>query len=123
MILEEAWNGKKPLVSHLRVFGCIAYTNMPNSQKTKFEAKALKCLFFGYCEDTKAYRLMCLDTKKIIRYCDVTFCKYSESQVELEMPSSRRNDGNMVVVVDKTSTSILDGRSPSEGDIEDQPHD
>jgi hypothetical protein len=31
------------------------------------------CVFLGYCEGTKAYRLMCVKTKRIIKCQDVVF--------------------------------------------------
>ena len=33
----------------------------------------VKGLFLGYCEGTKAYQLICLETKKIIKSLDVVF--------------------------------------------------
>jgi hypothetical protein len=33
----------------------------------------MPCVFLGYCEGTKAYRLMCVETKRIIKSRDVVF--------------------------------------------------
>jgi hypothetical protein len=41
--------------------------------------RAQKCLFLGYCEGTKAYRLMCVQSKKIIKRRDVEFMEDSTS--------------------------------------------
>jgi hypothetical protein len=61
---EEAWSRRKPSVAHMQVFGCLAYAMVPDEKRGKPDAKGTKCLFLGYCEGTKAYRLMCLQTKK-----------------------------------------------------------
>ncbi|MCO5566583.1 hypothetical protein L7F22_020260 [Adiantum nelumboides] len=45
---EETFTGKKPNVSHFKVFGCIAYMHVPNELKTKLDPKAKKCVFIGY---------------------------------------------------------------------------
>ena len=42
---EERYNGKKPDLSHLKVFGCIFYVHVPNELRTKLDAKAEKCIF------------------------------------------------------------------------------
>jgi len=49
----EAWCGRKPNISHLRVFGCIAYAHVPNEKRRKLDDKSVKCIFIGYCEKTK----------------------------------------------------------------------
>ena len=67
MTPEEAWSGKKPSISHLHVLGCIAYAKVPDEKRFKLDAKGIKCLMLGYCEGTRAYRLMCLETMKIIK--------------------------------------------------------
>ncbi len=64
---QEAWTGAKLDVSHLRVFGCKAFAHIPNEKRSKLESKSIPCVFLGYCEGTKAYRLMCVETKRIIK--------------------------------------------------------
>ena len=53
----EVWNGVKPRVEHLRVFGCDVYAHIPKDERGKFDAKARKCIFMGYGRETKGYRL------------------------------------------------------------------
>jgi hypothetical protein len=70
---QEAWSGRKPDVSHLRVFGWKAFAHVPNGKRTKLASKSMPCVFLRYYESTKAYRLMCLETKRIIKSRDVIF--------------------------------------------------
>lgn len=42
----EAWMGKKPRVSRLKVFGCIAYALV--NFCSKLDEKSEKCIFIGY---------------------------------------------------------------------------
>ena len=59
---QKAWRGKRPCISHMHMFGCIAYAKGPDEKRTKLDAKGIKCLFVGYCKGTKAYRLVCLES-------------------------------------------------------------
>ena len=123
---EEAWSGKKPHVSHLRVFGCVAYAKVPDAMRTKLDAKATKCLMLGYCEGTKAYRLICVESKKIIKSPDVTF--FEDKRALEESPSG--SDGGPAFVVDTSSKShhedededeeVVVVKQPSSGSL-DQP--
>ncbi len=74
---QEAWSGRKPDVSHLRVFGCKAFAHVPDEKRTKLESKSMPCVLLGYYEGTKAYRLMCVKTKRIIKSRDVVFIEGS----------------------------------------------
>jgi hypothetical protein len=76
--LQEAWSGRKPDVSHLRIFGCKTFARVPDEKKTKLESKSMPCVFLGYYEGTKAYCLMCVKTKKIIKSRDVMFIEGSK---------------------------------------------
>lgn len=69
----EAWCGRKPNISHLRVFGCIVYAHVPS-----FDDKSVKYIFIGYCEETKGYRLYNLETEKLMISCDVLFDEKEE---------------------------------------------
>ena len=53
----QAWYGKKPNVSHLRVFGCSAYIHIPKDERKKLDPKAKKCIFLGYGTSRKGYQL------------------------------------------------------------------
>ena len=46
--LEQHFIGTKPNVSHLKVFGSIAYVHVPDELRTKLDPKAKKCFFVGY---------------------------------------------------------------------------
>ncbi len=71
--LREAWSGRKPDVSRLRVFGCKAFARVPSEKMTKLESKSMPCVFLGYYEGTTMYCLMCIQTKKLIKSRDVMF--------------------------------------------------
>eukprot|EP00253_Pinus_taeda_P004391 PITA_04391 len=44
---QEVWTGKKPSLSHLRVFGCDAYVHVPKEKRTKLDSKYENCVFIG----------------------------------------------------------------------------
>ena len=50
----EKWNGKCANYSILRTFGCAAFTHQ---NEGKLEPRARKCVFLGYPEGVKGYRL------------------------------------------------------------------
>jgi hypothetical protein len=47
----EAWNKKKPNISHLKVFGCDAFVHILKQFCKKLESKSSKCTFIGYCQE------------------------------------------------------------------------
>ena len=51
---DEMWNGVPPRYKHLRVFGCVAYAHI---KQGKLEPCAKKCMFIGYPEGVKGYKL------------------------------------------------------------------
>ena len=69
----EAWNGKKPNVDHLKVFGCTAYAHVPKDERKKLDSKAKKCIFLGYGSNVKGYRLYDVKSRKVIISRDVIF--------------------------------------------------
>ena len=64
--LEQAWSGISCNISHLRVFGCVVYAHMPKEQRGKLDDKSEKCIFTGYSEQSKVYKLYNTLKKKTI---------------------------------------------------------
>ena len=75
----ERWTRKLPNVENLRVFGCTAYAKIPDEKRKKLDAKSLKCVFVGYPEGKKGYKLYNPATRKMITSRDVIF---AESEFE-----------------------------------------
>jgi hypothetical protein len=69
----EAWYEKKPNVNHFRVFGCVAYVHVVYQKRQKLDPKSESCIFFGYSEQSKAYRLCNPLTNSIVVSRDVIF--------------------------------------------------
>ena len=70
---QEVWTGKKPSISHLRVFGCDAYVHVPKEKRTKLDSKSKKCIFIEYKDGLKGYKLWNLVTRKVVYSRDVMF--------------------------------------------------
>ena len=102
----EAWSGKRPCICHKRVFGCITYAKVPDEERTKLDAKGIKCLFVGYCEGTKAYRLVCLESQKIIKSPNVVV--FEDKRLLKEGLSG--NIGQEALEVDHSSKSDDDDK-------------
>ncbi|CAD7012038.1 unnamed protein product [Ceratitis capitata] len=68
----EKWTGKKPCVSHFKVFGSLAIA-LDKTHKRKFQPKGKKLIMVGYSETSKAYRLYDPVAKTVIVSRDVIF--------------------------------------------------
>ena len=69
----EAWSGIEPSVSHFKIFGCICYAQVLAQKRTKLHEKSQKCVFLGYSDVTKGYRLVDVKTNKLIISRDAIF--------------------------------------------------
>lgn len=70
---QEVWTDQKPKVEHFRVFGCITYAHVPNAMIKKLDDRVEKCIFIGYSNMTKSYKLFNPKSGKVIINCDSTF--------------------------------------------------
>lgn len=75
---EEVWTGSKVDLRHLRVFGCLAMTLIPDVKRDKLDSKSRCCIFVGYGEHTKGYRL--IDPSKPKQIIISRNVKFFESQ-------------------------------------------
>lgn len=74
---EEAWSGRKPDLSRVRVFGSKDMVHVPKQKRKKWDAKSKEAISVGYEEETKAYRLYDSVKKTIFKSRDVLFINES----------------------------------------------
>ena len=105
----QAWSGKKPSVSNLRVFGCVAYSHIPKDERTKLSPKARRCIFLGYGEVTRGYRLYDPSKVCVIHNRDVIFDETCLGHEERQKDSAQ-GDSQLqpVVEVDVSNEEIED---------------
>lgn len=65
--LEVLWSGYKPDVSHMRVFSSEAMVHVPKEKRKKWDKKAQKLIFIGYCKNTKGCRFIVPNTRTVKR--------------------------------------------------------
>lgn len=70
---QEIWSGREVNMADLRVFGCKAMAHIPKENRKKFDEKSTDCIFVGYSDTSKAYRLYDQKKRKIIVSRDVVF--------------------------------------------------
>ena len=69
----EAWSGTKPEVTHLRVFGSRAWARIPSEKRKALDPQSIECIFVGYPDGVKGYRLLIPSTDKLIIERSVKF--------------------------------------------------
>ena len=69
----EAWAGKRPSLTHLKVFGCDAFVHIPKERRKKLYSKSEKCIFVGYKDGVKGYKIWNPATRIIVYSRDVIF--------------------------------------------------
>lgn len=119
---EEVWSGRKPYVSHLKVFGSICYKHVPDARRNKLEDKSEAMILVGY-HNTGAYRLLDPHSKKIVisrdvkvledEYWNWTANKFSVSEKQVIIEDNRESDeltinevANEEEILDEEPTTI-----------------
>jgi transposase InsO family protein len=69
----ENWIGRKPSLSYLRTWGCLAKVNVPISKKRKLGPKTVDCVFLGYAHHSIAYRFLVVKSEVPDMHVDTIF--------------------------------------------------
>jgi hypothetical protein len=112
---QEVWTGKKPSLTHLKVFGCEAYVHVPKENKSKLDKKAEKCIFIGYKYGLKGYKLWNPETKKVVYNQDVVFKEMKDVVKHEVLPSKEEPE--------KIEFDLKDGESNSTEEHESEEED
>ena len=86
---EEVWTGKHVDYSILRIFGCPGYVLTPADERSNLDPKSIKCIFLGYNNEVKGYRLWNPEAQKIVFSKDVVF-----DENHMLKPSNEQVDQN-----------------------------
>jgi len=68
---EEAYSGKKPDLSHLRIFGANVYMHVMKDAKKKLELTAEVGIFVGYTDTPHNYHVYLTDSRKTVVRRDI----------------------------------------------------
>ncbi|KAL0552306.1 hypothetical protein IC582_011414 [Cucumis melo] len=119
---QKVWIGKAPSLEHLRVFGCIAYAHVKDGKLNK---RTLKCMFIGYPQGVKGYKLWCIE--KGMNKCIISRDQKQQSgdhvvtevRIALEVRPSVDLDDQppLVSEIEDTQQSEFDGVQSQQGRI------
>lgn len=105
-IPESIWTGNKPSVKHLKVYGCLAYAHITKQGRHKLDSRGKECIFVGYSNQTKGYRLWdpikrdIIQTKHVEFVEDVYGYEYIYSKKILETPFTNADNIDEVEDID-----------------------
>jgi hypothetical protein len=54
----ELWEGRKPNLEYLKVWGCLAKVMLPEPKKRKLGSRICECVFIGYACNSSCYRFL-----------------------------------------------------------------
>ena len=78
----KAYFGHKPNVSNLRVFGSTAWARILLDKRRDLQPQSIECMFIGYTNESKGFKLLDIKTKQIIIERSV---KFDEPLGEVEL--------------------------------------
>eukprot|EP00253_Pinus_taeda_P030674 PITA_30674 len=90
--LEEVFTGKKPDVSHFRIFGSLVYFHVPKEKRSKLDASGKKGTFVGYNETSKAYGIYVAGQREMELGHDVTFDEDAALRKVRDLPIPRKDE-------------------------------
>ena len=71
--LEEAYSGKRPDISHLRISGSPVYMHVTKDERRKLDPTAEVGIFVGYTDTPHNYQVYVSDSRKTVVRWDIKF--------------------------------------------------
>lgn len=104
----ELWTGRKPDLSHIRVFGSTAMIHIPKIKRTKWDQKAEQCILLGYADNTKGYRLYNPKKKTIITSRDVVIMENNTNLNMTHVMQEKENKISCQDVMEEEKENVQD---------------
>jgi len=126
----ELWNGCKPDVSHLRVWGSTAYVHVQKDKQAVLCPHYDKCVFIGYPDGYKGWKFYNPTTKCTIISERADFDKYPANSVVADKPAAVANTSNATYLLLDLSGNVDDDEPlvapemlPPQGELLDKDDD
>ena len=81
---EEVFTGKKPDISHLKIFGSLVYIHVTKDARKKLESTAEFGIFVGYTETPHNYSVYFPNIRMIVMRWDIKFNEVKAMKLSLE---------------------------------------
>ena len=81
---EEAFSGKKPDISHLKIFGSSVYMHVTKDTRKKLDPTTEVGIFLGYTETPHNYRVYLPNSRMTIMRRDIKFNEVKAMKLSLE---------------------------------------
>ena len=96
------------------MWGYLAFYRVVGPKRTKLGLRTMKSVFVGYIENSKAYRLLDLNSNEVMESRDVKFIKdkFSNSMDILIPTQTHQGDSNPNTIL--SDTKRIESGSPSE---------
>jgi hypothetical protein len=117
---HEVWCGKKLSLQHLRVFVCDAYVHVPKENRSKLDKKVEKCIFIGYKDGVKGYKIWNPESKKSVYSRDVVFREVKDVSKQEFLPMKDEPEKIELELDNRKSKSSKE--EEAEEEEEEEPH-
>jgi hypothetical protein len=114
----KAWHVRKPVVHHLRTFGCIVYVWNTMPHLNKLEDRGRKMIFVDYESGSKVYRAYDPITKRVHVTCDVVFDEQAQWDWSSGSDDDKPGSGDDVFTVEYTTIGPV---APTTDGIDEAP--
>jgi len=103
----EAWFRYKPDLQHLKIFGYLCFTYVPQVKRDKLDKKAKLEVFIGYNNSSKTYKIFQPQNEKILVNRDVNFMKDNNENERNQKRSKNRQQRSRNLQLGRLLTTIL----------------
>lgn len=102
----ELWYDKQASIEHFHVFGTEVYVHIPKQKRHKLDAKAKKCLFVGYDENVKGFRVYDPASNKVEFARDVKFLTEAVDGVGIVTENTNEDDSDETACADQPAENV-----------------
>ena len=113
----HVWTGKKPNLSHLKPFGCLAYIHV---NQGKLNPRALKGIFIGYPSGVKGYKIWLIEEKKCVISRNIIFHEDALLRTNLQEQKIPSETDKFQLEVEKHPDHITQGSLDETSDQDEE---